>query len=59
MAEKENHHLIPIEFGTLNQLKNLVHLVSTGEVSYSFEHFLCAVYSVLGEKTLSNMCAWM
>lgn len=32
VAEKENHHLIPIEFGTLNQLRNLVHLVSTGEV---------------------------
>jgi len=31
-AEKENHHIIPIEFGTLNQLKNLVHLVSTGEI---------------------------
>lgn len=31
-AEKENHQLIPIEFGTLNQLRNLVHLVSTGEV---------------------------
>lgn len=32
LAEKENHQLIPIEFGTLNQLRNLVHLVSTGEV---------------------------
>ena len=32
VAEKENHQLIPIEFGTLNQLRNLVHLVSTGEV---------------------------
>ncbi|XP_045593985.1 uncharacterized protein Drat isoform X1 [Procambarus clarkii] len=32
VAEKENHHLIPIEFGTLNQLRNLVHLVSTGEI---------------------------
>ncbi|XP_064079037.1 uncharacterized protein LOC135196266 isoform X2 [Macrobrachium nipponense] len=31
-AEKENHHLIPIEFGTLNQLKNLVHLVANGEI---------------------------
>lgn len=31
-AESENHHLIPIEFGTLSQLKNLVHLVSTGEI---------------------------
>ncbi|XP_037779595.1 L-threonine 3-dehydrogenase isoform X1 [Penaeus vannamei] len=32
LAEKENHQLIPIEFGTLNQLRNLVHLVSTGEI---------------------------
>lgn len=31
-AEKESHQLIPIEFGTLNQLRNLVHLVSTGEI---------------------------
>ncbi|XP_076046370.1 death resistor Adh domain containing target isoform X1 [Oratosquilla oratoria] len=31
-AEKANHQLIPIEFGSLNQLKNLVHLVSTGEL---------------------------
>lgn len=58
VAEKENHHLIPIEFGTLNQLRNLVHLVSTGEVSCSFEHFTCEVYSVQGEKALANVCAW-
>lgn len=32
-AERENHELIPVELGSLNQLKNLVHLVANGEVS--------------------------
>ena len=32
-AEKGNHELIPVDLGSLNQLRNLVHLVSTGEVS--------------------------
>lgn len=59
VAERENHHLIPIEFGTLNQLRNLVHLVSTGEVSCGFQHFLCDVYSVQGKKATSSMCAWL
>ncbi|XP_047476573.1 uncharacterized protein LOC125030532 [Penaeus chinensis] len=32
LAEKENHQLFPFVYGTLNQLRNLVHLVSTGEI---------------------------
>ena len=31
-AASNNQTIVPIEFGSLNQLKNLVHLVSTGEV---------------------------
>lgn len=56
VAERENHHLIPIEFGTLNQLRNLVHLVSTGEVSCGFEHLLCDVYSAREESHVKYVC---
>lgn len=31
-AASNNHTIVPIEFGSLNQLKNLVHLVSSGEI---------------------------
>ena len=36
-AKEGDHELLPIELGSLNQLRNLVHLVSTGEVG--FTHF--------------------
>ena len=31
-AEKSNHKLLAVQLGSLEQLKNLVHLVSTNEV---------------------------
>ena len=32
-AEKNNYKLLAVQLGSLDQLKNLVHLVSTNEVS--------------------------
>ncbi|KAL7642047.1 UNVERIFIED_CONTAM: hypothetical protein RMT77_007921 [Armadillidium vulgare] len=41
-AERENHELIPVELGSLNQLKNLVHLVANGEIEPPPHHIFPA-----------------
>lgn len=41
-ASQKNHELIPIDLGSLNQLKNLVHLVATGEIEPPPHHIFPA-----------------